>query len=146
MAKVPSFSRKVRESILQRDGYRCQFHTFNPKTGKWARCKRTEHLHVHHVIPRGWASRHLTPDFIENELNTRSNLLTLCEEHHIGKNWDGDCVHPDTRTANEKYRAGNKDAYHEMMVKREELNNAGKPYWNTLFDWMFGRLLKRLNK
>lgn len=143
MKDKPNFTQKQREYILKRDGYRCQFHTFDGK--HWVRCTHTEHLQVHHIIPRGWAYKHLPREFVETELNNRGNLITLCDGHHVGTHWDGECVHPDTREALAKYHRGNKQAYHEMSSERAKLNEKGVPYWNTLWDWMFQRIIKRMN-
>lgn len=145
MGKVKSFTTAQRNYILRRDGNRCQFRYY--QNGKWVRCSATRGLQVHHIIPRGWASKHLPKGFLEEEVNGRSNLITLCSKHHIClKNGTEDCVHPDTEIARKKYGSGNKDAYREMVKDREDLNNRGKPYWNTVFDWMFRRLTDRANR
>lgn len=145
MKDRPNFTKKQREYILKRDEYRCQFHTYDQTKGKWVRCSHTTHLEVHHILPRGFAYQHLPKDFIENELNGRGNLITLCASHHRGYNWDGDCVHPDTRVALKHYREGDKEAFHKMTADRAKMNASGKPYWVTVWDWMFQRIVRKMN-
>lgn len=140
---APPFTAEQREWILARDGHRCQFHTFDRKKGKWIRCPRTDHLQVHHIIPRSWASKHFPPEFIAKELNGPYNLITLCASHHVGTNSNGECIHPDTREALKQYRSGDKTAYLKMRQFRDEKTNIGLPYWHTLWDWLLNRIAKK---
>lgn len=72
-------------------------------------------------------------------VNGSMNGITLCKYHHVGK-----CsVHPDTYEALLQYRKGDKQAYVKMMENRKRLNEEGTPYWNTNFDWMFNRLVRK---
>lgn len=135
MEKVQGFSEIQRQWFLLRDG-QCQFHYV--LNGKWVRCPIKAKLQIHHVIPRGWANMHYPKDF---PLNGASNGIALCEHHHIGKG----SVHPDTYEAWCAYHMGNKNAYHEMMEKRYELNSKGIPYWDTQWDFMFARIIQKLN-
>lgn len=134
--KVVGFTKKQRDWIKQRDGNRCQMFTY--RNGKWVQCPVTVGLQVHHIIPRGWAEKHLPEGF---NLNSSVNGICLCGFHHVGKS----SVHPDTYKAKLAYQAGNKDAYREMSERRKVLNEQGIPYWNTQFDWLFQRRIKKLN-
>lgn len=135
--EVAGATEAQRRWVLDRDGHRCQRYHFDGI--RWLRCNRRDHLQVHHVIARYWASVHLPPGF---HVNGPYNLITLCEHCHIGSE---DSAHPDTFEANQKYRAGNHNAYNEMNTKRRALTEKGIPYWNTVSDWSFNRILKRLN-
>lgn len=141
VASVVGFTQNQRAWVLRRDGSRCQFH-YNVG-GVWVRCRNTQNLQVHHIVPRGWAARHFPHKF---PINGSLNAITLCDQHHIG---DVDCedsiyvVHPDTAKAKREYREGNKGAYNDMMKNRRELNEKGVPYWNTRWDWMFNRIAKK---
>lgn len=136
MEEVVGFSPKQREWFLERDGHRCQHRHFNGF--KWVQCQVTSGLQVHHIIPRGWARNHLPKTFPVNGAN---NGITLCEFHHVGKG----SVHHDTFLARQAYQEGNKNAYNEMSARRKELNEKGEPYWNTRWDWMFNRVVKKKN-
>lgn len=136
MEEVVGFSPKQREWFLERDGHRCQHRHFNGL--KWVQCPVTTGLQVHHIIPRGWAIMHLPPSF---PINGANNGITLCAFHHVGKS----SVHNDTFVAQEAYRQGDKEAYSKMRQRRKELNLQGVPYWNPQWDWMFNRIVKKLN-
>lgn len=136
MGKVTGFTKKQRNWFLERDQWQCMFHEYSNRKGKWLRCRHVKWLQVHHIIPRGWAAMHLPPDF---PINGSTNGIVLCSQHHVGNA----SVHPDTWEAKEKYRGGNKKAYTEMAEARAELNHTGKPYWNTVWDWMFTRLARK---
>lgn len=142
MDKAVGFTPKQRRWFLKRDGNRCMFRTFDGE--KWVRCKNTKNLQVHHIIPRGWSSMHMPKNF---PINGPENGVCLCPMHHVGdENIDPMfVVHPDTMEAKAVYRSGNKKAYALMGEQREILNKQGVPYWNTTFDWMFHRLVKRAN-
>lgn len=43
-------------------------------------------------------------------------------------------VHGDNVEALKAYRAGDKEAFKKMGAKRDELHDAGLPYWNTDHD------------
>lgn len=134
MNEIVGFTQNQRKWFLDRDEHRCQFHSFNGI--KWVRCKHTNNLQVHHIVPRGWAGMHLPHNF---QLNGSMNGITLCEEHHVGKF----SVHPDTFVARVKYNSGNKNAYREMMDERKAKNLKGTPYWDTRWDWMFNRVARK---
>ena len=136
MEEVVGFTANQRQWFLERDGNRCMFHYFDLKTLRWKRCDQTTDLQVHHIIPRGWAKHHMPPNF---QLNGSMNGITLCKCHHVGS----DSVHPDTYQANVSYRKGNKKAYEVMMTNRKKMNQQGIPYWNTRWDWMFNRLVRK---
>lgn len=56
-----NISNKVRKSIYRRDGFRC------------ALCDSTDHLEIHHVVPRGKGGGRENP----------MNLITLCWRCHL---------------------------------------------------------------
>ncbi len=135
--KANGFTPSQRRWILARDNHMCQFH-YVGEDGRWHRCGVTEGLQIHHVVPRGYASMHYPINF---PLNGPNNGITLCSFHHIGKG----SVHPDTYEASLVYRSGDKQAYVKMMEERRSLNRRGIPYWNTMWDHMFHRILQKLN-
>ena len=140
MEGVVGFTQRQRLWFLERDGQRCCFHIC--LSGKWKRCKNQGHLEVHHIIARGWSLFHLSPDF---SVNGPMNGITLCREHHCGYQADGDyrlVVHPDVEKARLAYRQ-DQDSYKKMAEARSILNKQGFVYWNTNFDWMFQRWVKK---
>lgn len=136
MEKAKGFSDAQRRWFLARD-QRCQFHYV--LDGHWVRCNNTEHLEIHHIVPRGYASRHYPEDF---PLNGAYNGIVLCKLHHT---MSPTGVHPDTFKAHNDYVNGNKNAYNEMVQKRYELNKKGIPYWNTQYDLQFVRIVEKAN-
>lgn len=134
MSEVVGFTDKQREWIKERDGNRCQM--FEYVRGKWVQCPNRTHLEVHHILPRGWCTLHMPKNF---NINGCYNGITLCKAHHVSEIG----VHPDTAEALKKYRSGNKNAFHEMMDARRVLNERGIPYWNTTWDWLFNRRVKK---
>lgn len=76
MDKAIGFTPKQRQWALNRDGNQCSM--FMYIDGKWVRCKNTQHLQVHHIVPRGYASKHYPKHF---PLNGPNNCITLCREH-----------------------------------------------------------------
>lgn len=142
MEEVAGFTEKQRKWFLGRDGNRCMFR-WKGANGQWVRCKHTDHLQIHHIVPRGWARENLGLDF---EVNSPYNGITLCRLHHVG--WlmganFADCVHTDNEIARLSFGKGNKQAYHEMHNTRVSLCKTGTPYWNTKFDWMFAGMAKK---
>lgn len=134
MDNVVGFTQLQKDWFHKRDGNRCQFRSFNGI--KWVQCTETRGLQVHHRIPRGWSKMHMPNNF---QLNGSMNGICLCASHHVGK----DGVHPDTYLANEQYRNGLKTAYDDMMSTRSKLNKKGQPYWDTRYDWMFERIIRK---
>lgn len=137
MEKANGFTDAQRKWLLLRAGNQCQFLSVG-SDGKWHRCPSKVNLQCHHIVPRGWASKHYPKDF---PLNGPMNGIVLCDYHHIGK----DSVHPDTYEAHMAYRAGDRDAFKKMMEKRYELNAKGIPYWNTQWDMSFHRIVQKEN-
>ncbi len=141
LASVVGFTQNQRAWILRRDGNRCQFH--RNVCGVWVRCRNTQNLQVHHIVPRGWAARHFPHKF---PINGSLNGVTLCDQHHVGDvDYEDETyvIHPDTAEAKRGYRNGNKNAYNDMMDNRRTLNEKGIPYWNTTWDWMLARIAKK---
>lgn len=143
--KAIGFTKAQRLWFLERDGHQCMMVRVN-SDGKWHRCKNTEHLQVHHVIPRGWASMHYPKRF---KINGPGNGITLCRQCHVGYGLTGieleQAVHPDTEQARIAYRKGDTDAYHKMMDRRRIMNHNGQPYWVTQYDASFLRLIAKAN-
>lgn len=129
--EVAGFTKKQREFFLDAYGHQCAFHW--KQNGKWIRCKNTKRLEVHHIYPRGWCRVNMSRRFPVNGIQQG---IVLCRHHHW---W----VHPDMSPAMQEYRRGNKQAIKQMMERRKELNQKGKPYWNTQWDLLFLRLNKR---
>lgn len=134
--EVVGFTKSQREWILERDGNQCQM--FFYRNGKWQQCPNRSNLQVHHIIPRGWSREHMPKDF---PVNGSQNGICLCRVCHVAKFG----VHPDTYEALMEYHKGDKKAYVRMMEMRRELNMQGIPYWNTRFDWLFNRRVKKNN-
>ena len=142
MDTVPGFTARQRQWFIGRDNNQCTFHIW--KSGVWVRCKNTPKqisLDVHHIVPRGWSLYHLGKGFA---VNGPMNGITLCKIHHRGYQFgDGTyIIHPDTEVARLSY-ATNKDSFNKMTEDRRLLNEKGIPYWNTNWDWMFQRWVKR---
>lgn len=133
MEEVVGFTQLQRDWFKARDQNRCQFHYFNGL--RWVRCSATTGLQIHHILPRGWAKKHMPVSF---QLNGSMNGITLCENHHVGKQG----VHPDTFEAKKNYGA-DKQAFDKMMAHRRTLNDKGIPYWETRWDWMFQRITRK---
>lgn len=143
MDKAVGFTDKQRAWFLERDNYQCMMHTV--VQGRWTRCKNTKLLQVHHITPRGHSSMHYPKNF---PVNGAYNGIVLCAAHHIALGVTGEtiyCIHPDTEIARIAFKNGDKNAYKTMMEKREELNKLGLPYWNTMWDLMFKRLIQKRN-
>ena len=76
-------------------------------------------------------------------------MAKACNKTHRGKGAtfsDRYIIHPDNQDALNKYRNGNDDAFSEMKERRHELNSRGIPYWQTNWDWLFYRIVKRRNQ
>lgn len=136
MEDVVGFTEKQRKWFLERDNHQCQM--FRYVRGKWVQCPNKTKLQVHHLIPRGWCKEHLPKTF---PLNGSQNGICLCTSCHVGLLG----VHPDTQKAKVAYRNGDKNAFTTMRVEREKLNSQGIPYWNTQWDWLFQRRIKKNN-
>ena len=126
-----AFTKKQREWFLRVYGHQCAF--YEVINGKWHRCHRTGRLEVHHILPVR-ASKKWVPGF---KRDTCLNGIVLCKwaHHHL--------VHPDMKPTYNSYRAGNKQAFDEMMHERDELVAQGKVYWDTEWDWMFQKIARR---
>jgi len=141
---VKSFLKRQRDWFLERDDHRCSFLYHND--GKWHRCNHTNNLEAHHILPRGWYKEHSSRLW---DVNGPENGLILCQMHHRGKGAtfsDRYIIHPDNQDALDKHRKGNDDAFSEMKERRYELNSRGIPYWQTNWDWLFYRIVKRRNQ
>ena len=103
-----------------------------------------ERVQVHHIVPKGYAKNVLGWD--DAKINSPTNLIPLCEEHHIGRGWDGSLdwrndlvpvVHPDMEWARRKYQGKEKKptSYDFVFEGRSERMANGETYWNTDFDW-----------
>jgi len=148
--KVPGFSKKQRSWVLERDHYRCSMMIYDHGSSLWSRCPTTTDLQVHHVIPRGWFTKHILPLKSNWDVNGPDNGITLCSTHHIGKQAEKSqsiyIIHPDTEVARLAYSQGDYASFEEMVRNRTVLNENGIPYWNTRWDWLFVRLMKMRNE
>jgi hypothetical protein len=130
-------SKAQREFILERDGHRCQFHTYYKGRGL-VRCPNTSNLHVHHIKPH----RYLAQVF-KIVIETPYNLITLCKDHHFGH------IHPDMREALRNY-ARDKDAISKVFLKRKDLISQNIPYWVQRWDdflkWLAREATNAYNK
>lgn len=143
MEEVVGFTKNQKTWFLARSASsnngvpRCEAYHFNVFRFRWERCASTKNLEIHHCIPRGWSRLHMPLSF---QLNGSMNGIVLCRDGcHCGKNG----VHPDTYEARMQYRDGDSDAFNKMMRKRKALNLKGVPYWDTKYDWMFARIVRK---
>ena len=134
-----ALTRRQKQWILTRDNNTSQMRHYSEEKG-W-HCKDPTTCegcdgkgcprHVHHINPQG-----------NGGSNRPNNLITLFSCEHIGRKGNGDTVdpekefvvHPDNIRALKEYRAGNKDAYNELMDERSEKTKRGEPYWSTDHD------------
>lgn len=140
---VKGFLKPQRDWFLERDGHQCSFVVC--RDGVWRRCQSRANLEAHHVTPRGWYKQHSSRMW---DVNCPENGLIICREHHRGKGADFSdryIIHPDNQDALSKYRDGDDGAFKKMKERRYELNSRGIPYWNTRWDWLFYRLIKKRN-
>lgn len=131
---APKYTRAVRESILERDEYKCQGcsifsgcrrkHPVSIHPHRKRRGKRGGDLHVHHLLPQKFSSvLGLNPNY-------PTNLITICAQLHVSE----DGIHPDVAVAHQKYQNGNQNAFNEMVASREELLQSRRIYWNDQYD------------
>lgn len=142
--KYPGFTKRQREYFLRRDESKCQMPILKETANggeRFGRCGSTKKPHIHHIIPRGWASAWIHSGW---QVNQATNGITLCERHHVGYGmkieealtWS---IHPDMEIA--RKRAGASPAtFGEMFLQREERTKKGLPYWNTQFDFLLQRI------
>ena len=124
------YTKKQRDWFNRVYGEQCAFHEF--KRGVWRRCETTTKLHIHHILPTRWAKRWV-PNFNRDR---PLNGILLCKRHH---GW----LHSDMTAAYAEYGKGNKQAFEEMIAKRDKLVERGEIYWQSQWDWMFIRLVRK---
>lgn len=79
-------------------------------------------LEVHHNLPQRYAREHgIDPDFAENG-------ITLSNSFHQ------EDIHPDMRVALVKYRRGDKKAFKQVSINRDEMLSRRAIYWNDRWD------------
>lgn len=140
MAGWGGIGKLQRKWILERDsdehGPRCQHRSF--RNGRWVQCERRDGLHIHHIYPQR-ANKRWSP---HKDPHRPENLITLCgDDHHNGPQG----VHPDMSRALDRYRDGDKQAFEDTMKGRQALVDAGEVYWNTKWDWLYSKIVKRRN-
>lgn len=87
------------------------------------RCPK-EIYNVHHEEPEGWV---LAGNELFSDPNNGSTPCGLCEDHH-------DLQHPDLIEAKKAYRAGDKQAFHDMAKRHNEMARQGIIYWDDSRD------------
>lgn len=140
---IPGFTDKQKQWFRQRDGHQCSMFVY--KEGEWQRCPNFEYLHVHHVTPRGWYDEHSGKTW---DVNDKTNGICLCSNHHVGKYADFSdmyVIHPDMRDFFHRYREDD-ITYDYVRDRRNDLAKRGIPYWNTMHDWLFYRLVQYRNR
>jgi len=141
---IPGFTERQKQWFRQRDGSRCSM--FLCIDGEWHQCPNSDYLHVHHVTPRGWYDEHSNRTW---DVNDETNGIVLCNSHHTGKYADFSdryVIHPDMRDFYHRYRQDDIEGYDYVRQRRNELAERGIPYWNTLHDWLFYRLVRYRNR
>lgn len=122
---------KQKTWVRDRDDNRCNFPVSHTESS-YSRCGRRRlftEVHIHHIVPYSWAARRL--GWEPESINSPTNLITLCKEHHFAY------VHgTDMRDIFERYR-DNKQAYQIMFERRRQLTDQGIPYWDTQWDELF---------
>lgn len=119
-----------KELIRRRDGYSCQYPDPHFCNGD----KQT--LHVHHITPTRWMQERLKRP--PEEADSPLNLISVCEEIHIGGRRNRHILHPDVPRARQMYGQGNKQAYEEILGKeRRNLMQEGIAYWDPTYDDTF---------
>lgn len=121
-----AFTAKQKEYLKSRDDYVCQAyklgipHDCNGHPNMEPSQRKNE---CHHIIPQRYARviGMETADFPENG-------ILLCSNFHQRT------IHPDMRVALQKYRGGNKEAFHQVGIDRDALLNEGAIYWNPEHD------------
>lgn len=137
---------RQRNAILERDGHTSQMKHYSEVLGfyrggyciddSWEECTS---LQVHHIQPQRYMYRE---GATREEVDDPKNLITLFECEHNGtckfRKLDDDpqqfVVHPDMAHARRLYRELGKEAYQIAFDHREELLEAGEPYWETDHD------------
>lgn len=123
---LTALSDKQRKSVRdERDDGKCQFpadHACTP-----------EKLEVHHVNPQRWEEDISIPEEVRDR---PENLITICYNAHQV------VVHPDMQDARRQYARGNKNAFRDVFVSRNEKVARREPYWNTIFDAVMLRVAK----
>lgn len=120
-----TLSSRQKEMVRERDENRCQCPVPHICVGP---------LQVHHIKPFGEVTK--AKGLPASEADSLENLLTLCDEIHMGgrKNPLWMIIHIDTVEARRSYAKGNKQAYYDMSRQREERMRQGLPYHNTRYD------------
>lgn len=120
-------TRQQKAWVKERDNWECQFPLSHLCFGE---------IQVHHIIAQYYAQAWL--GLLEMAVNSPSNLITLCENIHIGVNVrkepDVNLVHPDHFEARKKYRAGNKLAFQQVAIGHKQMTLEGLKYWNDTND------------
>ncbi|HEX7042553.1 MAG TPA: hypothetical protein VF189_04860 [Patescibacteria group bacterium] len=119
-----------KELIRKRDGYKCQYPEPHICNG------HEKTLHVHHITPTRWMQEHLGVP--ASEADSPLNLISVCEEIHIGGRRNRHILHPDVPRARILYGQGNKNAYEEILGReRREKMERGEMYWDPIYDNTF---------
>ena len=114
LASFAAFSKKQRESILDRDSRRCNYPLPHDCGGD---------LCVHQIIPPRYAKVvGLDPDYPEN-------ALTICKNIQAGPNG----IFPDIAEAQATY-AQNPDSFKQAILKRAKKLAKRQIYWNPAHD------------
>lgn len=127
-----AFSTAQKRWLKRRDGDRCQLPGFNG-----IQCGGG--LEEDHIIPQRYARE--TLGMPEEEIDSKENGITLCENHHRGH---PNSKHPDAFEALNNYRAGDKDAFKNMGKTRTD--NGSDDYWNETFDAPESAVVVRNNR
>lgn len=101
----------------------------------------TDKVHVHHIIPKGYAFFVLGWD--SERINSPDNLIPICEYHHITNKYNREVsidpeeftevIHPDMAYAFRNYN-GTNDSFNYVFQQRDILLMKGLPYHNTWYD------------
>lgn len=125
------FSARQRAWIKKRDNFECQackmgLHHSRECLGSPNLPQAQRKLQVHHIIPQRYAKAIglENVDFAENGIT-------------LGASFHQEDIHPDMKTALQKYRTGERTAFRQVGVDRDAILNEGVIYWNDRYDRLF---------
>ena len=140
--KIEGFTKKQRLWIIHMwdtvfnapPGYHvCAFPVV--KDGKFYLHGFVKEVHIHHIMPKGYAWNVLGWD--KDKINSVFNAIPLCPLHHNGKGARDmtNVIHPDMEHARRTYQGKeHPPTYDDAFAEREKLMAAGQTYWNESYD------------
>jgi hypothetical protein len=119
-ARRVDLKKDQKDWVRERDDWACQFPLAHICFGM---------LQVHHILAQYYARAFL--GLSEELVNDPKNLITLCENIHVGvnpKRLDPNTIHSDFAQARRDY-AVDKRAFEDVSDRHRELTKLGLKYW-----------------